>query len=92
MLKTYKKKLVNGKEAVDLDDLEDEVSGLLNIIRAKKERMRPLHTVAQKPEAEIMPRRENTKAATASEVDQLAVLLEKASMSDSPTPTTSTSQ
>jgi hypothetical protein len=39
MLRTYKKKLVSNREAVDLDDLEDELEGLLNVVRSRKDRV-----------------------------------------------------
>ncbi|KAK5241353.1 hypothetical protein LTR40_013265, partial [Exophiala xenobiotica] len=41
MLKTYRKKLALNKDTVDLDDLEDEVTALLKIVRERKESKQP---------------------------------------------------
>ncbi|EXJ55102.1 hypothetical protein A1O7_08027 [Cladophialophora yegresii CBS 114405] len=81
MLKIYKKKLVNSKESVDLNDLEYQVSGLLKTIRERKDRTIRL----QKRETDAARQKEPVKAAAASDVDQLSVLLAGSSMVDSPT-------
>jgi WD40 repeat protein len=39
MLRTYKKKLVSNREAVDLDDLQVELEGLLKVIRTREDRV-----------------------------------------------------
>jgi hypothetical protein len=83
MLKIYKKKLVNSKESVDLNEIEYQVSGLLKTIRERKDRT----ILAQQPVIEATKRPENVKAATESDVDQLAVLLEGSRMAESPTTT-----
>ncbi|KIW94304.1 uncharacterized protein Z519_05620 [Cladophialophora bantiana CBS 173.52] len=84
MLKIYKKKLTISKEVVDLDELEYEVSGLLKNIRERKDRTRVRH----QKDAGAASTSDNAKAATDSEVDQLAVLLEGSSMTHSPTAAT----
>ncbi|OCT44296.1 WD domain, G-beta repeat containing protein [Cladophialophora carrionii] len=81
MLKIYKKKLVNSKESVDLNDLEYQVSGLLKTIRERKDRT----ILLQKREAEAAGQKEPVKAATPSDVDQLSILLAGSTMVDSPT-------
>lgn len=85
MLKTYRKKLVNSRELVSLDDLEDEVCSLLKIIQERSDR--PLALMRQEPRGDVtsVGRRANAKAATESEVEKLAVLLERANMADTPT-------
>ena len=81
MLKIYKKKLVNSKEIANLDDLEHEVSDLLKTMRDRKDRML-LH---QQEEAGPASRKEPAKAATKSDVDQLAILMKGSTMAGSPT-------
>ncbi|KIV87014.1 hypothetical protein PV11_02587 [Exophiala sideris] len=90
MLKTYRKKLVGSRDAVSLDDLEDEVYALLTIIRERKDRTLP--SLPQDNRVTSSPRRANAKAATESDVDKLAVLLERANMADTPTMLTKTAK
>jgi WD40 repeat protein len=71
MLRIYKKKLAFSKEKVDLNELEFQASGLLQTIRERKDR-------TQKEGGT-----KNTNDGP--QVDQLAVLLEGASITDSPT-------
>ncbi|KIW99767.1 uncharacterized protein Z518_10695 [Rhinocladiella mackenziei CBS 650.93] len=92
MLRTYKKKLTQSKEAVDLDDLEDEVDGLLKIIRERKDRTHQGQSRTQHQETGAADRRAKANAVTASEVNQLAVLLERSNMADSPTTSTTTAK
>ena len=82
MLKTYRKKLSNSKDAVELDDLEAEVCGLLKVIRERKDRTRR-HTQTHATEEGTYERLKKAKAATETEVDQLAVLLGRANMVES---------
>ena len=70
LLRIYKKKLINSKETVELDDIEYQVSGLLKTIRERKDRM--------------ANRRGHVKVATEINVDQLAVLLEGSKIAESP--------
>lgn len=89
MLRMYRKKLVHSRETVDLDDLEDEVSGLLKTIQERKNRTQAILLPTSKHERQGVQepnRRGNAKAATESEVDQLATLLGKSNMADSPAP------
>lgn len=87
MLKTYRKKLTLGKDKVDLDDLEDEVTALLKIIRERKALNQP-PLPQLKPESSSVVdgpgRRVQAKAATEGDVEQLAVLLERSNMADLP--------
>lgn len=73
MLKTYRRKLNNSKESVDLDDLEDEVTIMLKVIQERKDRT---------PSGEGTRRRLKAKAATESDMDQLAVLMGKVNMAE----------
>jgi hypothetical protein len=89
MLKTYRKKLVQARETVDLDDLEDEVHELLRIINDRKGKSRsvpPLPQASKREEQDsaASPGRVNSKAAFGgeAEADQLAVLLERSNMAD----------
>lgn len=82
MLKTYKRKLTQSKDAVDLDDLEDEVNGLLKTIQERREKLPKSTTPPERGNA-TGSRREKAKAATENDVDQLTVLLERANMADS---------
>jgi WD40 repeat protein len=84
MLKIYKKKLVSSKETVDLNDLEYQVSGLLKTIRERKDRT----ILAQKRELDAAGKKEHVKAPRESDVEQLAALLAKSKMVDSPTKVT----
>ncbi|OQV04469.1 WD domain-containing protein [Cladophialophora immunda] len=81
MLKIYKKKLTLSKEVVDLDDLEFEISGLLKILQERKNRT----PSGQQQDARAANTSDKAKVVTESEVDQLAVLLEGSSMTQSPT-------
>jgi WD40 repeat protein len=102
MLRTYRKKLTNTKEettVVDLDDLEDEVCELLKIIRQRRGRTQPSmppitfsqqSPPARPPSAGRDSRRDQAKAATENDVEQLTVLLERANVADSPITTTTT--
>lgn len=85
MLKIYRKKLVNSKDTVDLNDLAAEVSRLLKAINERKDRP----VAAPKQEVEVEPattnKSDNLKVVTERDVDQLAVLLEGSAMTDSPT-------
>ena len=81
MLKTYRKKLNASKEVVDLDDLEDEVCGLLKTIRERKDRA--LLEQTQGAGASDRDRRGKVKAATESDVDHLTKLMERVNMVDS---------
>ncbi|KAK5317116.1 hypothetical protein LTR93_008891 [Exophiala xenobiotica] len=88
MLKTYRKKLALNKDTVDLDDLEDEVTALLKIVRERKESKQPPLPPMGQPHssaASAPGRREQGKAATEGDVEQLAVLMERANMADTPT-------
>ena len=74
MLRTYRKKLAGSKEELNLDELEDELETIMKIVREKKER------VAQP----ASNRRAKAKAATENDVDELAILLERANMKEMP--------
>ena len=75
MLRTYRKKLTGSKEDLYLEELEDELETIMKIVREKKE------TSSQtKPGS----RRAKAKAATENDVDELAILLERANMKDMP--------
>ncbi|KIW12169.1 hypothetical protein PV08_09444 [Exophiala spinifera] len=90
MLKTYRKKLTlgSGRDKVDLDDLEDEVTALLKIIRERKATNQHPPLPPLKPDVSTgvdgpgPGRREQAKAATDGDVEQLAVLLERSNMAD----------
>lgn len=73
MLKTYRRKLNGSKEPVDLDDLEDEITVMLKLIRERKDR-----TLL----GEGGRRRLKAKAATESDMDQLAVLMGKTKVTE----------
>jgi WD40 repeat protein len=73
MLKTYRRKLNSSKEPVDLDDLEDEVTIMLKVVRERKDRT---------PVSEGSRRRLKAKAATESDMDQLAVLMGKVNVTE----------
>ena len=79
MLKIYKKKLINSKETVSLDSLEHEVSDLLKTVRERKDR-----TKDQQREGQPANGKEQAKAGTENDVDQLAVLLEGSRITNSP--------
>jgi hypothetical protein len=88
MLKTYRKKLALNKDTVDLDDLEDEVTALLKIVRERKESKQPPLPPMGQPHSSAVSapgRREQAKATTEGDVEQLAVLMERANMADTPT-------
>lgn len=74
MLKTYRRKLTSNKEAVDLDDLEEEITIMQKLIRERKDR-----TLQQSDNGR---RRLKAKAATESDMDQLAVLMGKTKVSE----------
>ncbi|OAL40614.1 hypothetical protein AYO20_00350 [Fonsecaea nubica] len=84
MLKIYKKKLTISKEVVDLNDLELELSGLLKNVQERKNRT---HT-GQQQDPKAASSSEKAKAATESEVDQLAILMGASSLTQSPTTAT----
>lgn len=73
MLRTYRRKLNNSKESVDLDDLEDEITIMLKVIQERKDRT---------PVGEGPRRRLKAKAATESDMDQLAVLMGKVNVAE----------
>ncbi|KAL2437190.1 hypothetical protein ABEF95_016737 [Exophiala dermatitidis] len=97
MLKVYRKKLAqSAREPVDLDldDLEDQVCGLLKIIQERKNRTRPQpaakqalspieNEAGQQVELQKSHRRGKAKAATEGEVDHLAVLLARTDLAGS---------
>ncbi len=87
MLKTYRKKLALNKDTVDLGDLEDEVTALLKIVRERKESRQPPLPQMKQPHSSVASapgRREQAKGATEGDVEQLAVLMERANMADIP--------
>ncbi|KAK6384860.1 hypothetical protein LTS17_002423 [Exophiala oligosperma] len=89
MLKTYRKKLTLAKDKVDLDDLEDEVTALLKIIRERKASDRPPLPQSKPDLSNVVAvggpgRRAQAKAATEGDVEQLTVLLERSNMADVP--------
>jgi hypothetical protein len=75
MLKTYRRKLTTSKETVNFDDLEDEMTAILDLIGDMKDRT---HTG--------LNQRTNGSSSTGNAVDQLAVLMEKTNMEDQRTP------
>lgn len=83
MLKIFRKKLVNSREVVDLNELEHQVSGLMKTIGERKERT----ALAEQREVETVSKKADVRAATESDVDQLALLLQGSRMIESPTTT-----
>ena len=81
MLKIYRKKLINSKETVELNEIEYQVVGLLKTIRERKDRT----LSANQREGEVGNRKEQAKAATEGDLDELAVLLEASNISESRT-------
>ena len=69
MLRTYRKRLTVSKENVSLDELEDELDGMLRAVKDKRER-------SQISKSSI-GRRKMAKAATEGDVEELAALMER---------------
>ena len=77
MLRTYRKKLIDSREMVDLGELENEVSMTMKAILGRKEKPAGIQTL----------RSNKGKASTEADVDQLTILMERANMAE-PEPTT----
>jgi hypothetical protein len=73
MLRTYRKKLLGGKEEVDLEELEEELEVLIKLVHEKR---------AVAGRSVPSGRRVKAKAATENDVDELSVLMERANMKD----------
>jgi hypothetical protein len=69
MLRTYRKKLMASKEELLLDELEEELELMIKLVKQRKD----------KP---ATGRRIQAKAPTESDVDELAVLLDRTNMAD----------
>jgi len=74
MLRTYRKKLIASKEELGLDELEDELELLTKLVKERKEKGAASLT--------SNGRRMKPKAATESDIEELAVLLDRAKMAD----------
>ena len=72
MLRTYKKKLTVSKENVSLDELEDELEGMLRAVKEKRE-------TSQISKNSIV-RRKMAKAATEGDVEELTAFMERTDM------------
>ena len=75
MLRTYRKRLNNSKDIIDLEDLEDEVIAMLKTIQERKGRTQSKLSTARRIKgaeinAEILEK----------DIDQLTILMERANM------------
>ena len=74
MLRTYRKKLMASKEDLSLDELEDELELITRLVKDRQEKSLAVQMSSG--------RRQKAKAATESDVDELAALLDRANMAD----------